>query len=399
MSNNSSTENAELTDFAEGTIKQNGTSEDTGCDRPDNDGSNTSRKKSNHTDSSLCSTINDSVEKTIQERPSPEIPDGLCLQSNCKIVTQCMREEAAGTIKISSADEYSSRIRNYRKFLPDENILSADVSDIRTFCKVRARNDRREGTLKVDVSAITKFYQWVLIDTDLDTNVEYAQLDQISASDYQTPEPINREPISREELERLYDCFNYKRDKLMATIAGEVGPRNIDVRKIKVNDIKFEDNRILLNNTKNNREYTQPISDGLAVDLMHYIQENREAWLMSESNEYLFPSQEGGMLSSFRFNEIVKEAAEKAEIQDVIGTMPAECGVNKQTGDIKNLHRVTPHTLRHTFNQLMNEAGIPIEARCDALDQDSVEVNREYYTPDDEEYIRYIRENLHGNNS
>lgn len=397
MTNDNSTQNRKLSDFGE----QTGTTEPNTDDQVTNDsGNGTSPSRTGELDDTTSSpdeTSLDPIKKSIEERDSP-LPSSsdLNLETGSVIATQCFEEEVNATISPSTAETYATYVRGYIDFVPYENLLEADVGDIKAYCRQRARNGRRESTIGSDIAAIKMVYIWVKLETEFEIDMDFFDLDEICASEFQTLEPINREPLSREELEKLYDSFNRHRDKLMATVAGEVGPRNIDITKIKIDDIDFEKNTIKLNNTKAKRTYTQPISDGLAVDLMHYIHQQRDA--LSPENDHLFPSQNGGKLSSSWFTEIVKEAGERAGLQEVIGERAADQGVSAETGDTAEVHRVTPHALRHTFNHLMSEAGIPIEARSDALDQDSIEVNREYYTPDSDEYIDYIRENLHGNN-
>jgi integrase/recombinase XerD len=333
------------------------------------------------------------VESFLDQRESVEPFDDVNLETGSKVATQCFREEAEATIKKSVARRYACSFRQYVEFI-DCSVIDADESDVREFIKQRARNNRRGKTLGVDLPAIKKVYNWLKY---LDINMDVALLNDISPSEFKTPDPINREALDREELEELYDALDRPRDKLMATIAAELGPRNVDVTKIKIDDIDFEANEIKLNNSKAGRTYTLPISPVLSVDLMHYLNQQRDAHVVGEENEYLFPSGHGGKLSRQRFNEIVKNAAEKAGLQEVIGTAPAEPGVDAENGPEVKYHRVTPHALRHTFNVLMKEAGIPAESRSDALDQDSIDVNKKYYTPDSEEYKELIRESLHKN--
>jgi integrase/recombinase XerD len=392
MSNNDPYTNTTLNDFASKrkTIPTgSNNNRDSNLPRePDSEETDSATTLGNHEESSDEVSICD-------QRPSPTIPDDVNLETGSKLATQCLREEIYASITEGTASVYAICLRGYIEFIPNNNVTDCDVSDIRAYLKRRARNGRRESTITQDLSAIKKVYTWIKIETDLQTEVDLFILDDLSASDFQTPDPINREPLDPQELELLYDSFDRHRDKLMATVAGEIGARNIDITKIKLEDIDFEKNEIELNNTKAKRRYTQPISDQLAVDLMHYIKQQREAYLIDADNEYLFPSQHGGRLSENWFCQIIKNAAERAGIQDIIGRVPLKRGEDRSESQNNKVHRVTPHTLRHTFNNLMADAEIPVEARADALDQDSIEVNKEYYTESSDEYKEYIRERLH----
>jgi len=338
--------------------------------------------------------IDAEVERFLDQRESVESLDDVNIETGSKLATQCFREKAKTKIKKSTAEIYASHFRGYVEFISC-SVIDADEKDVQEFLKQRARNNRRESTIALDLTAINNVYNWLNFQYDGDINVDAALLNNLSASDFQTPDPIERGPLSREELEALYDAFDSTRNKLMATVGAELGPRNVDVTKIKINDIDFEANEIKLNNTKASRTYTLPLSPELSVDLMHYLNQQRDAHLVDEENEYLFPSERGGKLSKGSFGKIILNAAQKAGIQEVIGTAPAERGVDDEDGPEIKVHRVTPHTLRHTFNVFMKNKDISAEDRSNALDQDSVDTNIKHYTPDSEEYKELIRENLH----
>jgi len=81
----------------------------------------------------------------------------------------------------------------------------------------------------------------------------------------------------------------------------------------------------------------------------------------------VFPSRRGEKLSSNgSLNEIVKDAAERADIQDVIGRSrltSTEQDVLHTEKEYREWHRVTVHTLRHSFITLLEDAGVSLPYR------------------------------------
>ena len=184
----------------------------------------------------------------------------------------------------------------------------------------------------------------------------------------------------------------------MVTVGAELGPRSIDLRNIKIGDLDLENRSIKLVDTKTNDEYTLPISDALAVELDHWISIYRPTYRYADEHEFLFPSNKGGSMSAENLLRIIKKAARDAGIQEVLGKSQVSARQQKKTGidsEIREWKKVNVHALRHTFSNLLKEAGLPPEARSDALNHDSTETTEKYYTVDDTEYKDLIRKLLH----
>lgn len=189
----------------------------------------------------------------------------------------------------------------------------------------------------------------------------------------------------------------------MILLDSEIGARNEALRVIELSHVHLsesgeKDDIIQVPNTKIGGCYPVPISNQMAMSLERWIEIGRESIVSDPGNTYLFPSKRGGKLDSGgSLWEIVHEAAEKAGLQEVVAQRkPTEAekrnGVKK---DMIEYHRVTPHLLRHTFSFLLEQAGLNTEARRDALDHQSVETTRKYYTHTKSDYERLIRELLH----
>jgi integrase/recombinase XerD len=231
----------------------------------------------------------------------------------------------------------------------------------------------------------------------VEPNVKWDHIrEKIQSSNYNTPEAREREPLEKSEVKKLYDELDSFRDRLLVQVATELGPRNTDVRSIKISDVDFENKKIELSNTKAGGTYNAPLSDQLLLLLRRWIDQERLAHPQAETTDYLFPSKKGGMLGGGRFREIVKEAADRAGIQDTVQSEAPLSERQKEAlgtdKDYIEYYKVTPHTLRHTFNHLLIDAGIPREARTKALDHNSMEVTKEFYDHEESDYGKLMRE-------
>jgi len=128
---------------------------------------------------------------------------------------------------------------------------------------------------------------------------------------------------------------------------------------------------------KNNKERIVPIGEeaikhiGLYIEGVRRLQKN----IHKDHANYLFLNRRGKKLSRIMVFNIVKEAAQLAEIQ-------------------KN---VSPHTFRHSFATHLVEGGADLKAVQDMLGHESI-TTTEIYTHLDTEYLRSTILNFHPRN-
>ena len=324
------------------------------------------------------------------------------LKLGSELATQYLRSECGATICLNTAKTYQSNLKGYLAYLErnSTDVLTVESQSVRSFLKMRARQNRREESIRNDLTAIRGLYKWIRLESEEEAQIDYLYLKEIDAGRFLTPPAIERKPLEREELEMLYDELGTLRDRLLVTVGAELGPRSIDLREIKIRDVDFDNRSISLSDTKNKDEYSLPISDPLAVELDYWLSVHRPTYPYSDDHGFLFPSQEGGSLSGERLLGIVQKAASSAGIQETLGISELSPRQQEALGidsDVREWKKVTVHALRHTFSHLMKEAGIPPEGRRDALNHDSVETTEKYYSLDDTEYKDLIRELLHSN--
>lgn len=168
--------------------------------------------------------------------------------------------------------------------------------------------------------------------------------------------------LSVNELELIYkeSCKNI-RDKLFILILTTTGMRIGGLSCIKIKNISTVVNNTLIINDigktieKNRKWFSFNINDTLKSLLWEWIETTRR---VSIDNDYLFPGQRGGELSTNRIREIIKQLSKRAGVEGP---------------------HVHPHSFRHTFAHMLLECGNNIESIARMLGHTSSKTTEAYY--------------------
>jgi len=262
---------------------------------------------------------------------------------------------------------YQSSARLFMTFLKEKetDILSADPNDILEFIEFRVGLGSAWETVSQDYRAIHDLYKFIRVRTDAEPAIDPYVFEEIDLSKYNYQGGFNRKAIKADEVLLLFENFKHRRNRLMAYFAVGTGVRNSDIRTLRCSDVDYDIRIINITNPKNGNPYEVPISRELANKLNRWQKsKGRKGYLSSRASEYMFPSQQGRYIKTGEgFNKWVKEAAERAGIQKVIGESTSVNTRDLRDRHRKEVHRVTVHTLRHTYITLLQKAGVPPEAR------------------------------------
>lgn len=281
-----------------------------------------------------------------------------------ELACEYLRRHAGIIHAPNTSESYDSNLKQFEEFLNGlgASVLSAEFEDIVSFVEHCVRRGNRDSTIQSKLSSISQCYRYIRLRTDAGDSLRFdpLRLQLIDLSEYRTPERIEREALTREELGRLFDAFQSYRNKLMAIVAAETGLRNSDIRNLKIDDI--DGGTITVRNPKGGQSYIVPISEDLEWELQHWIRTNRKGYAKAETSEYVFPGQNAVKLhTNGSLNTIIREAAERAGLQDSIGESRA-CLADGNV-EHREHQRVVFHTLRHTFVTLLSEDGVDLQYR------------------------------------
>lgn len=273
------------------------------------------------------------------------------------------------TLKPSTVRTYDSQLTEYATFLNsrDKAVLSAELTDVIEFIEECVRRGNRKSTLSGKLSTIAELYRYIRLRTDAGDKLTLDPLRfrEIDLERYNVPQRIEREALSREEIRRLFDAFESYRNRLMAILGVETGLRNSDIRNLRIQDV--ESDQIHVHSPKNSKPYDVPISDQLSFEFDTWFKHHRPGFTAAADSEYVFPSHQGEKLTqNSSLNDVIKQAAERAGIQDVIGRSSLSESQRDVLGTGKEYcewSRVTVHTLRHSYITLLSESGVSLPYR------------------------------------
>jgi integrase/recombinase XerD len=152
---------------------------------------------------------------------------------------------------------------------------------------------------------------------------------------------------------------------------------------IKLDDVEMEENRIRIHTLKGGDVRYVYFPDALKIELRDWIDTQREAICQPKEN-YLFLSAnaetKGQQLSRYRPNRIVKQAADRAGINEVIYEDAAG----------REHYRITSHILRHTFahRMLYGDSDMDLNTLSALLGHSTTAETAETYLHPSEEMIK-----------
>lgn len=293
---------------------------------------------------------------------------------------------------VGTARQYSYSLRCIVKYLHRRglNVEEASVDDYMAYAERRMASGKRRQSIQIDRTVMIHLLKHIKFRRNASTVADWDEIDELlDLRNYNFKAPIERQPLSEEEIYQLFHGMNTLRDKLILHTFVETGMRQIDLRKLTVNSINFETQEIDFSNTKTNRMHTLPISDQLWLRLKFWIQYRRSEFIAGEDEGYLFPTETGGQISANRLMAIVSGAAKRAGIQEILGQRSLSDNQAERLGtDKSDLHKVTPHALRHTFKKLMVKKELGGDTRRWAMDHKSGDAH-DGYGDDEQSYDKF----------
>jgi len=294
------------------------------------------------------------------------------------------------TLTLSTVESYDSHLTEFVTFLyqRETSVLSAEFSDVLDYIEACVRQGNRKGTISGKLSTVGELYRFIRLRTDDgdELSLDPLRFREINLNRYNMPEPIEREALSKVEIRRLFDAFNSYRNRLISVVGVETGLRNSDLRNLRIDNVG--ESVIHVHDPKNSKPYDVPITEELSFEIGFWLQHHRKGFAASNDSDYVFPSQHGKKLqTNASLNSIVKQAAERAGIQETIGRSRLTDGQKdawETEKEYREWHRVTVHTLRHSYITLLKEAGVSLPYRQLVANHVSADTTRGYTHGNDE---------------
>ncbi|WP_158294436.1 tyrosine-type recombinase/integrase [Halorubrum sp. SD690R] len=276
----------------------------------------------------------------------------------------------------STVTQYKKGLSDYSAWLEDEDLTPSEVTgrDIQRYLSF-LKNERNlaSKTIRHKCVSVSQFYKDMIASGE----IEHNPVDNVELTDYAPKRTMKEEAtkerrvwMTKEEVEALVNNVPSPqvRNRLVVLFQYFTALRRQEVCDVKISDLDREKRQVQVRG-KNGKVHTahwQPRLDGLLAAWLDMGE--RDASPYARESEYLFVTQSGPQLSGSHLNHIVKEAAENAGIQEVL----------YKDASGASQHKITSHTLRHSFAMHYLDNGGTIEGLSKNLAHSSVTTTEIY---------------------
>lgn len=250
---------------------------------------------------------------------------------------------------------YEIDLRNFQDYLENNNLDYASLSkdDIRKYLKFLDDCSYKNTSISRHLSTLRSFYSFLLQNNIVDKNI----FKTISS-----PKKEKKLPnvLQYSEIEKLLDCCDLNeplevRNRLIIEILYDCGIRVSELVNIKIDDLNLNNKEIRVLG-KGRKERIVYFGDYTKDSILNYLENVRPLLSKSNQNNYLILNHLGNKISDRGVRLIIDKLITKSAIK----------------------HKISPHSLRHTFaTHLLNE-GADLKSVQELLGHESISTTQIY---------------------
>lgn len=299
----------------------------------------------------------------------------------------------------ATAKRYANSVRRFREWLVNNDgvIWESDYGDVRRNLYEMAENDMADQTMALRLTSISVFWQGLYdmyaegedlpdpireraeeadskdefnITTEVDRSdfgLRKGEIENKSHADDGKPHYLTPDEISALEENVSSPSF---RNKLIIRGLFTTGMRPGELAQLRTEDIRWRANRVEVPGIKGSNGRVVPLREPWRDMLAEWLHGGlRDAEWGSDESYYLLPSRDGSHLHRDTICRVVKTAAERAGLQEVVA----------ERADGRDLHKVTGHTPRHSYGRARVRDGVSLRHLQQLMGHDNIQ-QTELYT-------------------
>jgi integrase/recombinase XerD len=189
--------------------------------------------------------------------------------------------------------------------------------------------------------------------------------------------------LEPEEIRQLTENVGAEslRNELIIRLLYQTGLRRAELAETRVEDVDKENRTINIRAPKTHLNRTVRYQPNLDALLTRWLNVNREA-LATAGSPYLFPTSHSERIAPEYVNQIVKDAAEAAGLQDEVFT----------DANGRSRSKVTAHTLRHSYAVQSLKNGMDTRTLQKLLGHAQIETTEKYLRLSKEDVLDAARQ-------
>jgi len=248
-----------------------------------------------------------------------------------------------------------------------EEITAKEVMNFYQWLQVRP-NRRRSGALSESyiyqhIYALRVFFDW------LETSDMLAR-NPMSAIMIKPPQHKERQPLSRDEIKKLFDVCTSFRELSLLHLFYSCGLRRDEAVKLDLRDVNFRKRLLYVRSGKGSKRRVVPMTAKVSGDMENYINHERNEKGSSDTEAFMH-NRRGRRMSGGSYIRLIKGLLVRAKMEE---------------------QEYTLHHLRHSIATHLLENGLNIEEVRDFLGHSHIE-STQVYAKVSEKQIKLIINN------
>ncbi len=255
----------------------------------------------------------------------------------------------------NTMQSYKRDLHKLQGFLADMGVVKVEEitkTNLNSYILYLEKVQLSPATISRNIASIKAFYHFLfkerLVDEDISEDLKAPKVEK------KMPEIMTVTEVDKLLAQPDGDTPKDLRDKAMLELLYATGIRVSELISLKISDVNLKMGFVMCKDS--NKERVIPFGNQARVALIKYLDQGREALLLTKEEEILFVNCSGKPMSRQGFWKLIKTYAAKAGIAS----------------------EITPHTMRHSFAAHLVENGADLHSVQEMLGHSDVSTTQIY---------------------
>lgn len=255
----------------------------------------------------------------------------------------------------NTMQSYRRDLHKLQVFLADMGVVKVEEitkTNLNSYILYLEKKQLSPATISRNIASIKAFYHFLfkerLVEEDISEDLKAPKVEK------KMPEIMTITEVDKLLAQPDGDTPKDLRDKAMLELLYATGIRVSELISLKLSDVNLKMGFVMCKDS--NKERVIPFGNQARVALIKYLDQGREALLLTKEEEILFVNCSGKPMSRQGFWKLIKTYAARAGIAS----------------------EITPHTMRHSFAAHLVENGADLHSVQEMLGHSDVSTTQIY---------------------